>query len=151
MCVEYTTGNLAGAPNQSAPPPARGRHFLFRGTMADRTHAPTERYIRRLSEPARQQDDLTRAVSLFWIGILAVAHGEDRFAECARDGLITITKRQPHGFPEAIIDATAERFVATMPHISLAQARHTIGLDACRLVPEIQWLDLTLIDAGGNA
>jgi hypothetical protein len=41
--------------------------------------------------------------------------------------------------------------VATMSHISLAQARHAVGIDACRLVPEIQWLDLSLVDARGNA
>jgi hypothetical protein len=134
--------------------PMKHRPPLLRDSTASAPRASrtrTERHIRRLSDPARQQDDLAHAVSLFWIGIMAIAHGEDRLAACARDGLITITKRQPRGFPEAIIDATAERLVAKLPHISLAQARHTVGIDACRLVPEIQWLDWSLVDVGGNA
>jgi hypothetical protein len=96
------------------------------------------------------EHDLDRAVRFFWMALLAKEHGEEKFLARAQCGLLNITRRNPPGFAEAIIDATAARLVAAMPHVPLARARHQIGIDACRLVPEIQWLDWSLVPPKGS-
>jgi hypothetical protein len=99
----------------------------------------------------RHERDLNLAIGWFLRGVLAMSRRDFAALATARDELAKILQRHDAGFPPAVIDETAERIVAHMPHGSLREMRRVTLLDACRVAPQVHWLDLSEVPPRGTA